>query len=337
MAFFRFFRLRRLSSSDGNGQRLHKYGKSLKKTFLECLAKCDSRRNSSGKSHEETRHPVASKTPTKIMLKTNKNKLRVFKKRDNWTTVKVLGVGAYGKVILIKKVKSKEMVAKKVVPLRATQTSYVSAAEEVIHFQMEHPNIISLFCWEKLQAKLHLFMEYCPGGDVKGNLERITHEDAFYYFSQMTDGVEYLHGKGVVHRDLKPDNLLLTQEGGLKIADFGLAGVFIIEDKEVELSGRVGTRPYMAPEVLRGSSYLGPPVDIWSCGVILINMLTKERPWDEAIPRNKNYGMWLDEDENLRNLVPWRMLDQTAWSLVRLLLEPDPHLRLSGWRKHRQN
>ncbi|XP_076038991.1 uncharacterized protein LOC143024107 [Oratosquilla oratoria] len=88
-------------------------------------------------------------------------------------------------------------------------------------------------------------------------------------------GVEHLHARGVAHRDLKPANLLLTEDKILKIADFGLADLFVLKGEEVRLQGTVGTPAYMAPEVLSGSTYLGPPVDLWSCGVILFNLLTR--------------------------------------------------------------
>ncbi|XP_076063432.1 serine/threonine-protein kinase Chk1-like [Oratosquilla oratoria] len=276
-------------------------------------------------------------TLTEDVLETNKEQLRVFARTEEWATVRILGVGAFGDVILTKNVESNKMVAKKVVPVGKSETSYEYTCEELIHVQLKHPNIVELFCWEMLEDKLQLVMEYCSRGDVQGNLEEIERKDALAYFNQMMEGVEYLHSRGVAHRDLKPGNLLLTEDRVLKIADFGLAAIFIVDGKEVELKGRCGTRVYMAPEVVidQESSYLGPPIDLWSCGVILVKMLTKDRPWNEALPKNRHYRMWLEKSRRLKKTSPWCLLDKTSRSIVDILLEPDPLLRLSRWKSHR--
>ena len=84
---------------------------------------------------------------------------------------------------------------------------------------------------------------------------------------------EYIHSIGVVHRDLKPENILFDGEGNLKIADFGLATVFRHQGKERPLETCCGTLPYVAPEVIAKKPYRAEPVDIWSCGIVLVAML----------------------------------------------------------------
>lgn len=93
------------------------------------------------------------------------------------------------------------------------------------------------------------------------------------YMRQLMSGVEYLHKKGVCHRDLKPENLLLDANDNLKITDFGMATIFRVRGKERPLETRCGTLPYVAPEVLK-RPYRAQPIDIWSCGIILVAMLT---------------------------------------------------------------
>jgi len=92
--------------------------------------------------------------------------------------------------------------------------------------------------------------------------------------NQFTSPQDYLHGRGVAHRDIKPENLLLTDDDVLKISDFGLATVFRYKGKERPLEKRCGTIPYMAPEVLQKPNYAAESADIWSCGVVLLAMLT---------------------------------------------------------------
>ncbi|XP_076036896.1 serine/threonine-protein kinase Chk1-like [Oratosquilla oratoria] len=311
------------SSSGEAGKEEQSTGKSRRKTFLKlwtrlCMIFSCQCRKPSKQSEENQTSNQSGKT---------------FKDKK-WSTVKELGEGAFGKVFLLKNESNDELVAKKEAILNPNDESFMS--EAIIHFQMKHVNIINLHCWERVDNKLTLFMEYCSGGDIKSNIDRIKGKEALNYFSQLMDGVAYLHSRGVAHRDLKPENLLLTAEKVLKIADLGLAEVFLMNGEEVQLTGTVGSRAFMAPEVIKGPTYYGPPIDLWSSGVVYFNLTTKGRPWEQATPEDKIYKMWHDKDEELNTLIPWCWLSESCRSVVDILLEPDPRKRLSGWKKHRQ-
>ncbi|XP_076039400.1 serine/threonine-protein kinase Chk1-like [Oratosquilla oratoria] len=315
--------------------------KSHKKTFLKLFTRlcfffsCHSGKTSEkGQGDKDSSPSIIEKTPRKRILKANKKQAEAFKDDQNWSTVKVLGAGAFGKVYLIKNETNNELVAKKEVVIKPNDESFMS--EAVIHFQLKHRNIISLYCWERLDDKLILFMEYCSGGDVKGNIDRMKGKEALSYFSQLMEGVACLHSRGVAHRDLKPENLLLTEDKVLKIADLGFADVFVVNGEEIQLTGTVGSRAFMAPEVIKSPTYDGPPADLWSCGVIFFNLTTKGRPWEQAVPEDNIYKMWLDKEEELNTLLPWCWLSESCRTIVDILLEPDPQKRLSGWQKHRQ-
>ena len=84
----------------------------------------------------------------------------------------------------------------------------------------------------------------------------------------------YLHHRGVAHRDIKPENLLLTDDDTLKLSDFGMATVFRHQGKERLLERRCGTTAYCAPEMLMKPRYNAEPADIWSCGIVLVAMVT---------------------------------------------------------------
>ncbi len=88
----------------------------------------------------------------------------------------------------------------------------------------------------------------------------------------------YLHNRGVAHRDIKPENLLLTEADVLKLSDFGMATVFRHQGKERLLERRCGTTAYCAPEMLVKSQYNAEPSDIWSCGVVLVAMISGGKP-----------------------------------------------------------
>ncbi|XP_076031909.1 serine/threonine-protein kinase Chk1-like [Oratosquilla oratoria] len=255
------------------------------------------------------------KTDDEKTLRENKATARAFTESIQWKGSRLLGEGAFGRVVLHIDAVTGFKVAKKTVPL---DSSSKKLNEGIIHCQLKHPNIINMFCWERSANAVTMFMEYCSGGDLMSILDSLRTDDALEYFSQLMKGVAYLHSRGVVHRDLKLANLLLSEDKVLKIADFGLAEVFMVEGKEVRLHGVMGTRPYMAPEVLKERRYLGPPVDLWACGIILLELLGKVRPWKEANPEDTR---------------PWGWLSDSSKAIVDILLQTDPVQRLSGWRE----
>ncbi|XP_076030085.1 serine/threonine-protein kinase Chk1-like [Oratosquilla oratoria] len=205
--------------------------------------------------------------------------------------------------------------------------------EAVIHVQLKHENIVKVVCWTETDSKVFLFMEFCSGGSLlKAIVEKVPQEDVGQYFSQLMSAIDYLHCRGVVHRDLKPGNLLLTEKKVLKVADLGLASVFIVKGKEVEVTGLVGTKPYMAPEIFRSWKYAGPPTDFWSCGVILFNMVTNDCPWRIAHLQDPSYKRWVEKGVALDPKVEWKITKFCWRTYVKALLSPDPVERLFSWR-----
>ena len=104
-------------------------------------------------------------------------------------------------------------------------------------------------------------------------------DDGRYFLEQMLDAFEYMHGEGVVHRDMKPENILIDSQGNYQIADFGLA-----TDKNIDkLEDILGTQRRMAPEILEGKPYKGSEVDIFALGTILFNVVTNfQHPFEAA-------------------------------------------------------
>ncbi|XP_073117678.1 CBL-interacting serine/threonine-protein kinase 21 isoform X2 [Elaeis guineensis] len=124
-------------------------------------------------------------------------------------------------------------------------------------------------------------MEYVSGGQLSDKLsylKRMDEREARKYFQQLIDAVDYCHGKGIYHRDLKPENLLLDNKGNLKVSDFGLC---VLRKPGDLLSTACGSPSYVAPEVIVHKHYEGAGVDIWSCGVILFELLAGYLPFED--------------------------------------------------------
>jgi serine/threonine protein kinase len=133
-----------------------------------------------------------------------------------------------------------------------------------------------------------------------------------FLFDQIISGVEYLHDRGIAHRDLKCENIFLDQYASTRIADFGLSKIFAGEGAS-ELKTRVGTINHMAPELSARKAYVGTPVDVFACGVILFVMLTCQPPFEEyndvhykrlmRNPKMANKCRKIEMDENALDLV----------------------------------
>eukprot|EP01062_Namystynia_karyoxenos_P049602 TRINITY_DN3802_c0_g1_i1.p2 TRINITY_DN3802_c0_g1~~TRINITY_DN3802_c0_g1_i1.p2 ORF type:complete len:366 (+),score=116.81 TRINITY_DN3802_c0_g1_i1:240-1337(+) len=148
---------------------------------------------------------------------------------------------------------------------------------------LKHENIVhylgSALCCEHVVVA----MEYVPGGSLHillGAFDRdLPRTSVQRYLRDVLRGLSFLHHRGVVHRDLKPHNVLVTAEGAGKLADFGASGeLHIILAAGAKGAGVFGTPHYMAPEACRGTA--GKPADVWSVGIMLCELLTGKLPWD---------------------------------------------------------
>ncbi|XP_038635107.1 serine/threonine-protein kinase Chk1 isoform X2 [Scyliorhinus canicula] len=148
--------------------------------------------------------------------------------------------------------------------------------------------------------------------------------DAHRFFQQLIAGVEYLHSIGITHRDIKPENLLLDDRDNLKLSDFGLATVYRHNSRERLLNKMCGTLPYVAPELLRRKEFRAEPVDIWSCGIVLVAMLAGELPWDQPEDSCQEYCDW---NEKKLYLTPWKKIDPVPLSLLNKILMEGPKNR----------
>ncbi|KAJ3113017.1 protein kinase, AMP-activated, alpha 2 catalytic subunit [Phlyctochytrium bullatum] len=132
------------------------------------------------------------------------------------------------------------------------------------------------------REKIFLVMEFAAGGDLYDFIKRnkpVSEKTCRHFFRQIISAVDYCHRNSVIHRDLKPENCLIDDYGNIKIIDFGFGNTF---HRERTLDTYCGSPYYAAPEMIRGTPYVGPEVDIWSLGVILYAMLMGSLPFDHS-------------------------------------------------------
>ncbi|XP_004308971.1 PREDICTED: CBL-interacting protein kinase 18-like [Fragaria vesca subsp. vesca] len=200
---------------------------------------------------------------------------------------KLLGQGGFAKVYHARSLKTNQIVAIKIISKeKVFELGLVDQTKREISIMrlLKHPNIVQLYEVMATKKKIYLVMEYAEGGELfqKINKRRLKEEAARRFFQQLITAVDFCHKRGVFHRDLKPENLLLDKDGVLKVSDFGLSAFSESKRKHALLHTTCGTPNYVAPEVIRLGAYDGAKADIWSCGVILFQLLAGYRPFDDS-------------------------------------------------------
>ena len=202
-----------------------------------------------------------------------------------------LGAGAMATVYKAKQLSLDRMVAIKVLPRKySANPQFIERfyAEGRAAAQLNHPNIVQAFDVGKAGEHHYFVMEYVDGRTVYDDIakhRRFSESEALDVVIQVAEALEHAHSKGLIHRDVKPKNVMLTKEGVAKLADMGLARA--ITDKEAaeaEAGKAFGTPYYISPEQIRGEKNIGPPADIYSLGATLYHMVTGSVPFDGKNP-----------------------------------------------------
>ncbi|CAO3656550.1 unnamed protein product [Mucor fragilis] len=195
-----------------------------------------------------------------------------------YTIGETIGEGTFGKVKKgTHKLTGRLVAIKKI----SKQHAPMMAREIHHHRQLKHPNIVMLYEMITTESCIHIISEYCPNGDLLDALTdsgRCSDIRVHKWFRQLTDAIKYCHTRGIVHRDLKLENILLDADDNVKICDFGFAR---FTQKNQYLETFCGSLSYSAPEVILRKKYTGPETDIWSLGVILYTLLAGEYPFDD--------------------------------------------------------
>lgn len=245
-----------------------------------------------------------------------------------------LGSGAFGVVFKVLDRKSNPYAVKYVKghSMMSQTSDMVSDNEIKIMKKVKHVCIIKTIDIIKSHLGACLVLEYMSGGDLLNRIlaspeKRLTEEQSRCVFYQMTEAVNYLHNKGITHRDIKPDNVLLKDHGEftlVKLSDFGLSKLVI---EGTYMKSLLGTPTYTAPEVLRTDvvTYTSK-VDVWSMGVMLFAMLSGTLPFAEDYG-NIHKQITLGRYAFLAEC--WKEVSQSALKLIKKMLVVQPEIRIN--------
>lgn len=241
---------------------------------------------------------------------------------DQFTIIRTIGIGYFSHVDLcyhnvtenycVLKVMSKQRI------IEENQVEHVESEREILSM-LNHPNIAIFYGSFQDHDSIYLMMEYVPGGEVYFHLrtlERFDVDVVRFYAAEILLVFQEMHSKGIIYRDLKPENLLFTQDGHIKFIDFGFAKR--IEDRTYTLCG---TPEFLAPEIIKGegASFAS---DWWAFGVLIYEMMVGETPFYDD-NENRMYQLICHGEISFPIGI-----DETTQDLIQSLLRVDPTQRL---------
>ncbi|KAI9328042.1 kinase-like domain-containing protein [Zopfochytrium polystomum] len=247
--------------------------------------------------------------------------------------LRTIGEGEFGKVKLAVHTDDTAEVAIKLIKKENIETPSRRSKllrEISILQSLDHPYIVKLIEVIETDHYIGMVMEFASGGELFEYIlahRYLKEKDACRVFAQLLAGVSFIHSVGIVHRDLKLENLLLDSNGNIIITDFGFANKSRNGDSDL-LQTSCGSPCYAAPELVISDGYVGEAADIWSCGVILYAMLCGYLPYDDD-PDNP-------DSDNINLLYKYILetelefpdyISSDARSLLKRMLVPDPKYR----------
>lgn len=264
-------------------------------------------------------------------------------KEEHLFKIRVLGRGAFGAVhatenICTHKVYALKEISKKHV--KHANLFHLVMNERNILAMNDSPFVLGLTAAFQTTVDLNLLFDICTGGDLRYHLKKsktFALDRARFYAAEVLLGIEALHSKGVVYRDLKPDNVLLDENGHCRISDLGLAAVLPNGKK---LRERAGTPGFWAPEVVAKKSY-ECEVDWFSWGVMLYEFLCGSRPRCRCNKDSNDWCVWIGSDSHEEKAVaghpaklvidyPEQYFSAEAKDLLEKVMEADPEKRLKS-------
>ena len=190
---------------------------------------------------------------------------------------------------------------------------------------LSHPNIVKIYDCIDGEKIVAIVLELIPGLPLnkymaKSEHHKLDEDEAAKIFKQIVLAVEYCHSKGIAHRDLKLENILITENGEVKLIDFG----FSVWVKEGKIKIFSGTRTYMSPEIITKPEYEGPPTDVWALGVILYYLLCGKFPFESS-----NDSELYSQIARTRYTIP-EAVSLNVKNLLNAMIKVDPKKRVTA-------
>ena len=212
--------------------------------------------------------------------------------------------------------------------------------------KLNHPNITKILEMFEDEKYFLIIMEYINGGNLFSFVKKrrkLSEKTAKFLFRQIILGIQHMHSKNIVHRDIKLENILIDLNNNVKICDFGIG--LVLNSLNDKLYDHCGTPMYMAPEILLankniGTNYIGPPVDVWSAGISLYIMLSGNLPFDiKDISDEVKNGKYFNGEYNDNILLQYCILknepkkiddiSDLAQNLLKRILNKNPKKRMT--------
>jgi hypothetical protein len=242
---------------------------------------------------------------------------------------RLLGRGGMGAVYLAHELALDRDVAIKVLPPDQANTAELRERfkrEARTAARLSHFNIVPLYTFGEVSGLVYFVMAYVAGESLADRLRRegpLDSEAACTLLAAVCDALDYAHRQGVVHRDIKPDNILIDAESGTpRLTDFGIARVALAEAQLTTTGQLIGTPIYMSPEQAMGRSDIGPRSDLYSLGVTAFEMLSGQRPFRAETPHAELIQRLTQDPTPLRSVAS-RVSPDLALAIDRCLLK-DP-------------
>jgi serine/threonine protein kinase len=199
--------------------------------------------------------------------------------------VDFLGAGGMGEVYRAMHSKIGRVAAVKVLTQATQSSGFVERFfnEARIQASLQHPNVATLYDFCEVAGQPCIIMEYVDGDTISERIEAyhapLPLSETVYVFEKVCEAIEYVHRHGVIHRDIKSNNIKISAEGKVKLLDFGIAKTQGTQQQLTQVGSVIGTLQYLAPELIRGGT-ADASGDIWALGVLLYEMVTGRTPFD---------------------------------------------------------
>jgi len=239
---------------------------------------------------------------------------------SKYRVVRPLGVGGFGEVYLAEDELLGRQVAIKLLRDRDSNRQADLVHEMKSLNQLHHPGVVTFYHHFVADQMLFLVMEYCGGGSLRCKMEqqRPTQNTVFQWIKELVQTLQFVHKQGIVHHDIKPENILFTSDGSLKIGDFGVA------------NRNFGTLAYLAPEVLRGGAdSRDRRVDVYALGITLLELLMNHNPFDDMSRPD------MQRAKVRHDFIPVEM-ERWVQDLISKATHPTPELRFQSMDEFRE-